>query len=1600
MNRRSVGLGLVSASLVAALGACGGADSRPREVTSSASSGLTTSGFLPYPVKVVSTVGPDGGPAIAPALDPAGNPIPVWDGSIVELMAADALTECAANAPAGMWLGKDKYLAHLASSINNAACSPASPLPTPATIDGFTIAAPNAPGIGRWAVNRLTAACNADPSSGKPKTLKLVNMTRHTVPAAIEATGTRRAEVEAEVNYAEINLCMAQRLREVGASGDALFLSADDQRQLLEVTRERAQIAMLQYAALGNVLAYPLPAGSAAPTNDYQVVPALSTWGHSALASDVAVLKDLGLDFANAVQLHVIASRELSDLLWRSASAKLPRGGNVATAADDAWGPGGWRQRLMALLYGGDPLVQAPPQEPSAPWKHFDEANVTYPGDGKLSIFGLGAGTLTWPGAAASPAYDHDPLYVHTSDAAPESSDLLSFARRFDVLNFKLASDGTPQSGRADVDVDASATQLYKAVEASLAFDDCRKTSSSTCSFSAALAALAGDDLTKTFCSNGTCGYDGYRLWTRHRIRPQHAHDLVSQIGGALPKAILKNGAVDATQLNWPGALRVVGAGNAMVDGGAIGGKAGDLWYHVDGSASLVPLGNVERAPLYARLTAYRIPLLAGPDSVSVQAQGQGLIGHMASDESPRILGAIPALGAVRDAIRMAVANAPTAGQAASSFFGRSDKILALVDAAIGSTTLSVTPTLIAKQGRVDEAGGQNRPLDGCWPYSSSTTCWLYVQDGTSSGSSPTASWDVGVTVGVEDAFASPTGATLVVVPGGWLTSTLASPHDASHTWKTLTGKTIDMAVAAGVSTSGTRTLLTPSGGHPLVHQRFTVQLPIGAGPTKYSFLLQLGSGATAQYRVLGEDMELKTLSASLKNSTTTSVNYPVEGQYIAEGGDLGTIARHAWATVQAYSPEPSYDGFGLPMRWIPPADPRLVGGGAEGDAASHYLSSARQAADEATAAVKSAMDELLKEEADDAALAQAQRRASAIDDMEQRGLCGDENPQCDTTTAAVTPRVPLYTSDCLAPTVDNPMGFPLVDELAASTPDKKREFYKEYDDLCTSFEATARGFINAGGTTFTLAKVVQDQQYATVAPDFAAYKGGSMQAVLINQWQALHHVENTASSLAAAAGAAWARIDEAYRLNAFKKYKTVMACGRDIYVAIAAGASVSVGSTGVGFSWSPGPLLQAMSACEDAKNEESIVGDSPFVSALTSSFSELSSLATVYSDALSALQEASAAGDRTIHEASLAKARADLEASLAKDTQLTKLKTYRRYHSYDMWRAKALLESARRYGVAARRAVEGRFVVDLSSMRGDEPFVASPSSWADEIYEYDLDAPSAVGLTALPRVADGVYPNRISDYMGNLERFVNGYAIARPTAVAKSDNELLSIGGPDERAQGAVAPAPLTEDARRWELQCPDGTWTTRVAITKSGNTPPAERTFAQLCAGAVKPVRARVSFTLDPWGRIDGDLGNQPFTQRFNARWARLALNVVGTGVLECELADKPADCYGQPYLSFDLAHTGPAWTTSFEQIWRVLTIDVGRIEAGKALAAEQWLDPVNNGWGRTYVDAVARTELAERPFGGAYQLELDLGPEAHPERIDRVQILVQSTYWVKQQ
>jgi hypothetical protein len=367
-----------------------------------------------------------------------------------------------------------------------------------------------------------------------------------------------------------------------------------------------------------------------------------------------------------------------------------------------------------------------------------------------------------------------------------------------------------------------------------------------------------------------------------------------------------------------------------------------------------------------------------------------------------------------------------------------------------------------------------------------------------------------------------------------------------------------------------------------------------------------------------------------------------------------------------------------------------------------------------------------------------------------------------------------------------------------------------------------------------------------------------------------------------------------------------------------------------------------------------------------------------------------------------MADARANLEAQLAAETDETSFGLFRRYHDYDLWRAMALTENARRMALTARRAIEAQYVVDLSQLTSQEAFVQSPASWADSIYAYDLNLASSLGLVVGTPTPGGIDVNAVTDYVTNLQGFVAGFAVNRPSAVAQNQIDVVSLPGlaVGTPVTAGTPPQQVFPDLGSWSLHCPANDVWIPVPTDPTTVDTACPAVANQQQGNPNHPDKVTLSFTLDPWGRLDGATASPPVTEQYNNRWGLLALNFVGTGIKNCVLATDAQGCYAAEWIPYNLTHAGPAWVSDYDGLWRFLDVPTGQIELAKGLAAELWLDPLQDGWSTPYISGVARSEYQLQPLGGSYELAVTVGPEVVLANIQRVQLLVGSTAWVKQQ
>ncbi len=1562
-----------------------------------------------------------------------------WQLGFVEILVADALTACSFSDPntlvgtdattgddilSTIQLTGDSYLANVAAQMAMDWCDPntvqntftPNPEPTSGTITSLEASQiPSFIGtsaLAEWYLERQATGCNysADPSDASlAKSIRIApdpvlqTVTPGVAPIPALPNPAPNGWYGANVDLANhivrmpsMNLCIARELNAKApgsASGEELLLAASDQRELLEVTRERAQMAIIEFAQLAVAFTAPIAATTPNLFDTATPLPLVAAWGQDPSKA----LTQMGLDFAAAVQLHAVVSQQIADLLGRSASALDPRGGSATTAAAEAWGPGSWRQRTLASLFGGAPL--ATELDGSAPWGGVlpgalsSDVGQIDAWQSSSSPYGYGQ----WPSSYLQP-------FFQTDMSQPEAQSLLALARANNTMD--VATLAAPiDTDCTAIDRAATARALYLNTEVALENSECTSpllggacgiTISPACdtcldvSCCSSLAACAGDQFC-TGClsealnsSNGppqsclnnaaflaagacfqttSCGslcsgpvapsclvtsttlpptcqpygsspdFSGCHLYTEHGISPDHASRAANYLGDELEP-------VCTTVGSWH-----FGSGARNLSNGTIStSTVVSGGYHLSGDAQFIERGPMQIQPMYARYSnLYTAPQVFPWSSASSQGfyDFGGSWDGFPSGESQRLAGSVSSLVATRESLldaEQAVVvnwngNVP-------SYLAQKDAMIGVITGAVGADSVVIRPVL----RQVTGGDAQIAQSSGFPEWSVSVT---------RAASDP--SWQTNGVYPMYAIYDDPLAASLVAYP----TTTILNRSAANLAL-------VDSGSLSFVMNQGTSSsTLSRFVGTFFVQQQPSVQQ---ITPHMVTLVASVPVNGGYQFVVLAADVPLSDPWGSQ------------QGYYLSQGGSLTTYAERSLYGQPTNPSKPAFDGFGLLTNWVPPTDPTLFGGTAGQDAATYYLAQAQQAAQQATDAVQQAFTDLEQDAADTAAQAAATQQSQLLIQQQSDGLCGTGNAACATgaTTSCcnltITPTVVLQAFSMPVPACDS-----------SSTV------------MTNVVNCIAQQLLASAGSAFPIANEVAAHENEVSPPSFSNYSGGSLQAMFVQQWGAILQLNDAAKAVNAGWQAAESQVAAAQALLTSENMQEALDCSpRSMAAAVASGVGISTGFASVTASFTPGPLIAQVQKCATA----SISGNSNTAQAVAAQNNAILALVqqgSAVQDAVNNLATLSANMNLAIATASRATKQAQLDAQLAGATQDGTFTIYRAYDSYDLFRAQAMVDNARVYAVTARRAIEAKFLVDLSTMTAAESFVAAPSTWADEVYDYDMSLPAAVGLSVTTETSTGVYPNKISDYVGNLQQFVDGYAVSRPTATASGDSNVITLLGPDTvlpLAATQTIPGPSNTLQESWSYYCPATSQSPAQWVQGSSTTPSAE------ACGGPSPTLARLVFSLDAWGNPNAYGMQEPPTQIFNTRWSQLAVNLVGTGIKNCALAADPLGCYSSSFVPYNLTHVGPSWITDFEGAWHTLNVPLGQINQAKALAAEQWLDPVSNGWAEPYVQAVQRVEYAGRPLDGTYTLELVLGPEVQLGNIERIRILTQTSYWVRQQ
>jgi hypothetical protein len=1429
---------------------------------------------------------------------------PAWQGSAVDLMVADAWASCSFATEQTGYAGvcnivedgpKDPYMQWVRTQMQSATCDRSAADPNAAEDSntfGKIMDARNAEcdpnnnnsypmtQLQQWYLQRTFRGCNAIAGTQNFQAVKLGHVV---MPGWKTAEGPPYTSGGTERDYLirgpGINLCIAQTLRSAAPGPSALStltLSEADQRQLLEVIRQRAVEAVVGYAQLASVFA---ATPDISLNTDFESVRA---WG--ADPNNGTMMARLGIHATAAVQLATIASGESVEMMARSAGARVARGHvDEESYAQSQWNYGSWRARGLSVLFGGNPLVTDPiaasDLESDLQRYHRPNQHGTYPW---IDVLSNGSNGQVW-----GPVYqDIDQVDVDITE--PEVREFERLAREYDLLELI-------ESNECDSDTsEATALHLYRSIEARLRTDECREYTVPPAPVGCGNLVPCTDAGTcRTFAKSDvgdpSVDFHDFSLWKNRRIALSHATKFARLL---------------RQQFGFCGENR-----RYKILGNVTSTQAPDLSYthHFSNDTDFhAPSLLEEQVGLYGSLAEDKATVAA--DLAWRDAPGLGYGGHKGF-----LSGIVPALAALRRGLDIAKSSPNSTQPGLATFLDNSSAAAGLITAAVGPWSVSVEPT----------------------PH-------LYVGDENLS--------KVTVYAPSNDPFWTGTVEMLVYESpdaNGALASIVLDPRADKSA---LTAHLVDSKVGTSASSGGVP---------PLTRWTFA---PIKMSPNGMLVARKAGS----EYRLILQDAWF-----NLSGGGPTA---PVTGLHASSGGSFSAAASRLLAVQDDNPSRAFFDGFGFPARLSPPTDPALLKETSTGPSYVQYLQNAASGVGAAVVAISEAFGAQEAEESQVTqfptstgtsgfvTLGQQAAKNTQVLVSAKKQFCGEQNPTCDPTLTKVA-RLSSASQASL---------------LELHTQCNNAGLSPARRSLACAAEISVSPLAQNVDLPNPVAKILTQE----TPPTLSDYFGGELQDTFTQEWTAYRLLQTQVEQLVRAYHKADARIDAANLALVGAPQEVTANCSPSaLSAALFAGHAVAAGfSSRPDSAFSPSAVLAQTRACRALKSEMP-ASQTQTILRLVEALEILAQEDLRLTAAADALERTAASGQKTANDANVALHLVSTDYAIQTSPNL---KWFSRYYSDGLWRARTLMDRARRQAALARRAVESQFAVDLSIMNQAEPFVPSPALWADTVYGYDLNLPASVGL--LPAASGSGLTNSLGGFIQNMEQFVRGFAVSRPSVATHSDTEVVSIAGPAQLVSGSAVDA----RAAKWSFFCPQdaGTWRD---IPENGN-------LATICLTG-SPARARLQFFLDPWGQLtDGDVG-AAYEKRYNARYGRLAVNLVGTGILDCSKAIDPSACYSQSFVRYGASHVGLTSMIDYDGFFRNLEVPLGQIEGAKALTAEQWLDPLANAWAKPYVAQVARTELSERPLGGSYALVFELGPEVVLSRVEQVQLLLETSYWVKQ-
>jgi hypothetical protein len=132
------------------------------------------------------------------------------------------------------------------------------------------------------------------------------------------------------------------------------------------------------------------------------------------------------------------------------------------------------------------------------------------------------------------------------------------------------------------------------------------------------------------------------------------------------------------------------------------------------------------------------------------------------------------------------------------------------------------------------------------------------------------------------------------------------------------------------------------------------------------------------------------------------------------------------------------------------------------------------------------------------------------------------------------------------------------------------------------------------------------------------------------------------------------------------------------------------------------------------------------------------------------------------------------------------------------------------------------------------------------------------------------------------------------------------------------------------------------------------------------------------------------------YNFRHIDVAVNLVGTGVLNCSQTGSP-DCYGSGYVTYDLTHIGDAiGVLGYDGQYRTFDFGTAALNHAKALASERYLTEPLSSTDQQLVNQFLQQQFRGRPIDGVYKLRIYDSPALQFQNLEDVQVVLNYHYW----